>query len=496
MPRHALVPLIIACALFMETLDATVISTSLPVIAADLHQDPIALKLALTCYLLSLAVFIPVSGWMADRYGARVIFRAAIGVFTLGSILCGLSGSLAAFVAARIVQGAGGAMMVPVGRLIILRSVPKSELVSALAWLTVPALVGPLMGPPLGGFITTTFNWRWIFFINVPIGVIGLLLASRFIENLREPSIPPLDVTGAVLSAMGLSGLVFGLALLGQRLVPVEASLATVAVGIVATALYVHRARSIPNPVIDLRLLAIPTFRAGVLGASLFRMGIGATPFLLPLLLQVGFGLSALASGLITFASAAGALVMKTTAAPIIRFFGFRRILVTNALISAAFLLVITEFTAATPHAVISLVLLAGGFFRSLEFTAIHAISYADIEPSDMSRATSFASVAQQLSLSLGVAVGALVVEAMRAAKAHPVLAADDFGPAFLVTAAIAASSALVFERLPADAGAALAARATPADDPGCMEEDANLNDTSGSPAGEGAAAPVPAKVS
>ena len=214
MPRHALIPLIIACALFMETLDSTIISTSLPVIAADLRQDPIALKLALTSYLLSLAIFIPVSGWMADRYGARVIFRAAIVIFTLGSILCGLSGSLRGFVAARIVQGAGGAMMVPVGRLIILRSVPKSELVSALAWLTVPALVGPLMGPPLGGFITTTFNWRWIFFINIPIGLIGILLASRFIDNIREPDIPPLDMTGAVLSAMGLSGLVFGLSLM------------------------------------------------------------------------------------------------------------------------------------------------------------------------------------------------------------------------------------------------------------------------------------------
>ncbi len=238
MPRHALIPLIIACALFMETLDSTVISTSLPVIATDLRQDPIALKLALTSYLLSLAIFIPVSGWMADRYGARVIFRAAIGIFTLGSILCGLSGSLGGFVAARIVQGAGGAMMVPVGRLIILRSVPKSELGSALAWVTAPALVGPLMGPPLGGFITTTFNWRWIFFINVPIGLIGILLASRFIDNIREPGNPPLDVTGAVLSAMGLSGLVFGLALLGQRLAPVEASLAIIAAGAVATVLW------------------------------------------------------------------------------------------------------------------------------------------------------------------------------------------------------------------------------------------------------------------
>jgi EmrB/QacA subfamily drug resistance transporter len=460
MPRHALIPLIVACALFMEHLDATVISTSLPAIAADLHQDPIALKLALTSYLLSLAVFIPVSGWMADRFGARVIFRAAIIVFTLGSILCGLSSGLTGFVLARIVQGAGGAMMVPVGRLVVLRSVPKSELVSALAWLTVPAMVGPIMGPPLGGFITTYLNWRWIFFINVPISLMGILLVSRFIGNIREPGTPPLDVPGSVLSGIGLSGLVFGLAIMGQSLLPVTVCAAITVTGAIATGLYVRHALKAPHPVIDLRLLAIPTFRAGVVGASLFRIGIGAIPFLLPLLFQVGFGLTAFASGMLTFAAAAGALVMKTTAAPIIRRFGFRRILVANALISAAFLLANMLFTASTPHAVIIFVLLTGGFFRSLEFTAINAIAYADIEPHAMSRATSFASVAQQVSLSLGVAIGALVLEAVRALKAQPVLAADDFGPAFVVVAAITATSALLFAMLPPDAGAALSGRA------------------------------------
>jgi EmrB/QacA subfamily drug resistance transporter len=456
MPSHALIPLIVACALFMEHLDSNVISTSLPVIAADLRQDPIALKLALTSYLLSLAVFIPISGWMADRFGARVIFRAAIAVFTIGSILCGLSTGLFSFVMARIVQGAGGAMMVPVGRLIILRSTPKSELVSAIAWLTIPAMIGPLTGPLLGGFISTYFNWRWIFFINIPISVIGMALASRFIDNTREDRTPPLDVPGALLSGVGLSGLVFGLAIMGQNLLPVAASVTITAVGAIATAFYVSHALRTPHPVIDLRLLAIPTFRAGVVGASLFRIGVGALPFLMPLLLQLGFGLSAFASGLITFASAAGALVMKFTAAPIIRRFGFRWVLVVNALISSAFMLANVLFTAETPHLVIALVLLTGGFFRSLEFTAIHVIAYADIEPQAMSRATSFASVAQQLSLSLGVAIGALALEAARAMKDQPVLAAGDFGAAFIVVAAIAATSAALFAALPHDAGAEL----------------------------------------
>ncbi|MBC8049443.1 MAG: MFS transporter, partial [Chitinophagales bacterium] len=249
MPRHALIPLIVACALFMENLDGTVIATSLPAIAADLREDPISLKLALTSYLLSLAVFIPISGWMADRYGARHVFRAAIAVFMLGSIACGFSATLWEFVAARVLQGMGGAMMTPVGRLVILRSVPKSEMIGALAWLTVPALTGPLMGPPLGGFITTYFDWRWIFFINIPIALVGLALATRYIPDIREPERPPLDARGLALSAMGLSGLVFGFAVLGQNLIPLAYSIAITLAGAAAMALYVWHARRTARPV-------------------------------------------------------------------------------------------------------------------------------------------------------------------------------------------------------------------------------------------------------
>ncbi len=315
MPRY-FVTLIVAVALFMETMDSTVIATSLPAIAADLGEDPIALKLALTSYLLSLAVFIPVSGWMADRFGARTVFRAAIVVFTLGSAACGFAQGLGDFVLFRIVQGMGGAMMVPVGRLVILRSVPKAELISALAWLTVPALMGPVIGPPLGGFISTVFDWRWIFWINIPIGLLGIYLATRYIHNFREEKVPPLDVKGFFLSGIGLSGLAFGFTIIGQGLFPIEFVAGLLVVGAIGCTLYVRHALRTPAPLLDLRLLKIDTFYASVLGGFLFRIGVGATPFLLPLFFQLGFGMTPLQSGLLTFATAVGAIAMKTTAAP------------------------------------------------------------------------------------------------------------------------------------------------------------------------------------
>ena len=303
MPRY-FVTLIVAVALFMETMDSTVIATSLPAIAADLHEDPIALKLALTSYLLSLAVFIPLSGWMADRFGARTVFRAAIVVFTLGSAACGFAQGLPDFILFRIIQGMGGAMMVPVGRLVILRSVPKAELISALAWLTIPALMGPVIGPPLGGFITTVFSWRWIFWINIPVGLIGVILATRYIADIREEGLPPLDVKGFFLSGIGLAGLAFGITTIGQGLFPTGIVLALLAVGVIGIWLYVRHARVTRAPLLDLDLLKVDTFYASVVGGFLYRIGVGALPFLLPLFFQLGFGLTPLQSGLLTFASA------------------------------------------------------------------------------------------------------------------------------------------------------------------------------------------------
>ena len=460
--QRLLIPLIVACALFMENLDSTVLATSLPAIAADLHEDPITLKLALTAYLLSLAVFIPASGWAADRFGARTVFRGAIVVFTLGSVLCGFSGSLPAFVASRILQGAGGAMMVPVGRLVLLRSVPRHEIVQALAYLTMPALLGPILGPPLGGFITTYAHWRWIFWINVPIGVLGFVLASLFVPNTREEVPPRLDTVGFLLTGAGFTALMFGLTAAGRGFLPGWGVGLLVAAGVALLALYVRHAGRVPHPILDLSLLRIPTFAASVAGGFLFRVGIGALPFLLPLMLQLGFGLTPFQSGCLTFAAAAGAFLMKTTAQPILRRFGFRRVLVVNAVLSAAFLASYGAFTAATPWWVMFTALLGGGFVRSLQFTAVNAIAYADIDQPAMSRATSFVSVMQQLSLSVGVAAGAFAIEASRVGHADSVLEARDFGIAFVAVALVSAAAALVFARLPPTAAAALTARQAP----------------------------------
>ncbi|MDB5991906.1 MAG: major facilitator transporter [Herbaspirillum sp.] len=457
--RNILIPLIVACALFMEQIDSTVIATSLPVLAVDMGVDPIALKLALTSYMVSLAVFIPISGWVADRFGARTVFRSAIGVFMLGSILCGISHTLPQFVAARFFQGIGGAMMVPVGRLVILRSVEKSNLVQALAYLSMPAMLGPVLGPPLGGFITTYFHWRWIFFINIPISILGIYLATRFIENMRGEKSMPLDWVGFALSAIGCSLLMLGLATAGRHLISTETSMSCMAIGASALMMYVWHFRRTPYPLIDLRLLWVPTMGISVIGGSLFRIGVGALPFLLPLLMQLGFGLSAFHSGLLTCVSAIGVIFVKTIMVRVLKRFGFRRVLIYNALFGAGSLAIIGLFTASTPYTVMAIALLLGGCFRSVQFTSVNALAYADIAAKDLSQATSIASVAQQLSIGLGVTIGGFVLQTSMDWHGHATLVAADFWPAFLAVAVISASSILFNLRLAPDAGAELANR-------------------------------------
>ncbi|MDE2364405.1 MAG: DHA2 family efflux MFS transporter permease subunit [Hyphomicrobiales bacterium] len=453
-------PLVVATALFMENLDSTVLSTSLPAIASDLHEDPVALKLALTAYLLSLAIFIPASGWTADRFGARKVFRAAILVFAIGSILCGLSSTLPEFVAARMIQGMGGAMMTPVGRLVLLRSIPRSEIVRALAWLTVPALIGPVIGPPVGGFITTYLHWRWIFWINIPISVLGVSLATMFIPNVREEETPPLDVVGFVLVGVSMASLIFGFSAAGRGVIAGSLDAALIALGFVCLAAYVRHALRAEHPILDLRLLKLPTFRASVGGGFLFRIGIGATPFLLPLMFQMAFGLTPFQSGSLTFVSTLGAMLMKPTAGPILKHLGFRNVLVFNALLSTLFFLANCLFQASTPHIVIICVLLAGGFFRSLEFTAINAVAYAEVPDKLMSHGTSLSAVGQQLSLSVGVTLGAAALEFARSHNGSgSALTTADFTPAFLVVGLVSAASVLFFMRLSPDAGAEISGR-------------------------------------
>lgn len=453
MQKERLIPLIVACALFMENMDSTVIATSLPAIAADIGTSPLTLKLAITSYLLSLAVFIPASGWTADRFGPRNVFSIAIAVFMVGSIGCAISTSVTDFVLARILQGIGGAMMTPVGRLVLLRTIDKSALVNAMTWVTVPALIGPVVGPPLGGFITTYFSWHWIFLINIPIGLLGIFMAQRYIDPIKSENPERFDLYGLMLAGLAVAGLAFGLSVAGLNLLPWSIVIALICGGAIAMMFYLKHARHTASPVLDFTLLRYPTLRASVTGGFLFRMGVGAIPFLLPLLMQVGFGLSPFKSGLVTFASAVGAMGMKTLAARIIRTFGFRNVMVINALVSSVFLGTCALFTPSTPLLLIMIILVVGGFFRSLQFTAINTIAYAEVEPAEMSRATTLVSVNQQLAISAGVAVGAFAVEAAMTLQGSAELSAADFWPGFAVVAIISALSAYAFWCLPDDAG-------------------------------------------
>src|SRR6201998_4726874 len=457
--RQLLISLIVACAMFMQNLDSTVSVTALPTIARSLEETPLRLNVAITCYLLSLAVFIPISGWTADRFGARRVFSFAIVVFTLGSIACGMSNSLPALVGARILQGMGGALMVPVGRLVLLRTVPKSDLVRAMSLVSVPALIGPVMAPPVGGFIVTYASWRWIFFINIPVGVLGIVLVNLLVADLKETGRRPLDRSGFVLTGIGLASVAFGFENVGRGALPSLAVIGLLALGVICLTLYVRHARRVSHPIIDLALFSIPTYASASIGGFLFRMGLGALPFLLPLMLQVGFGLSALNSGLLTFASAAGAMLMKTSAVRILRSLGFRTVLVGDAVISAAFLFGYSLFRPDTPHLVIFLALLIGGFFRSLQMTSINTLSYADVPPGMLSRATSLSSMAQQLSQTAGVAIAALMLNTVLILRGGTTLVAAGFHPAFAGVALISLLSVPFFLKMSPDAGAEVSGR-------------------------------------
>ncbi len=346
-------------------------------------------------------------------------------------------------------------MMTPVGRLIMVRSIDKRHLLNAMSLVTMPALIGPICGPPLGGFITTYASWHWIFLINVPIGLLGIVLATRFIANVHVEHRDAFRLCRVrICPGLAIAGLAFGLSALGLDFLPTSVVAALLGVGAVSSVAYVFHARRTPAPILDLSLLKLPTFRASIFGGFLFRLGIGALPFLLPLLLQIGFDLTPFQSGLITFTTALGSMFMKAAVASVLNRFGYRNVLLYNALITSVFLAACATFVHGMPYAAMIAILLSGGFFRSLQFTSINTIAYAEIDPPKMSRATAMVAAAQQLSLSTGVAVGALVVEITLRLKHSTTMGASDFPPAFLVVALLAASAALIFMRLPPDAGA------------------------------------------
>jgi len=455
--HERLISLIVAAALFMQNLDGTVIATALPTMARAFGADPVHMNVAMTAYLFAVALFVPASGWMADRYGARRVFCIAIAVFTAGSAFCGLSHTLAQLVAARLVQGAGGAMMLPVGRLILLRTVPKARLVSAMAWVTMPALIGPVIGPPVGGLIVQYFHWRWIFYINLPIGLLGMIMAARFVPNVREAP-GPFDLLGLLLSGAALAAFLAVLELAGRGIIPFWAviTLAVAAAGF-GTA-YARHARGQTRPLLDFGLMRLPSFAISVIGGSLFRVGVGAVPFLLPMLMQLGFGRSASASGMITFAAAAGAVISKPGTQAVLHRYGFRRVLVVNGIASSVGLAAYAAFRPSWPIWSLYGVLLITGYLRSLQFTAFNSIAYAEVAPARMSAATTLYSALQQISLTVGIPISAGVLHLVRAGV---VPSPAEFGAAFLVVAGVSFLAGPVALLLPRDAGAEMSGRAS-----------------------------------
>jgi len=452
--RMRLMAVIVAIALFMQNLDSTVIATALPAMARSFHAEPVHMSVALTSYLISLSVFIPASGWVADHFGSRNVFRAAIVVFTIGSVLCGISSSLWFLVLSRIIQGLGGAMMLPVGRLVLLRSVSRAQMVAAMSWLTMPALLGPILGPPVGGFIVTYFSWRWVFDINVPIGIIGVIAVSAFITDTREPGRGGrLDLHGLALTGLAMAAMMAGFETLGRGIVPLDWTLISLAVGFAAAGAYALHASGQAHPVLDFSLLRIPTFASSVIAGSLFRVAVGAIPFLLPLMLQLGFGDSPMQSGLITFASAAGALMMKPVAQPLLRHFGFRTVLIVNGILASAFIMICGAFQPSWPSLLLDGLLLVGGFFRSLQFTAFNTIAYGDIPRPLMSAATTLYSTIQQLTLTLGIVIGAATLEIAAGLRHHTKALTADYATAFIVVGLISLFAAPFCARLKSDAG-------------------------------------------
>jgi EmrB/QacA subfamily drug resistance transporter len=447
------IALIVASSMFMEQLDATVLATALPTMAHDFGVSPPAMSIALTSYLLSLAIFIPASGKIADRFGARNVFCSAIAIFIVGSLLCAQAPSLSFLVAARLIQGIGGAMMIPVGRLVLMRSVARKDLVSAMSWMLVPALVGPILGPPIGGMFVTYLDWRWIFYINIPIGVIGFALAFVFIDNVKGVANGPFDLSGFILSGLSLGSLLFGFEMSSRS---GEASMAIflIAIGMLFGIAYLRHAKKHPSPIMDFSLMRVPSFGASMIAGSLTRITQGAHPFLIPLMLQLGFGMSAAAAGRITIATAVGSMAMKGLQSTLLKKLGFRNSLMIFGAIGTLGYATCAAFRPDWPISLIFVILVLCGFFMSYQFTAYNIVAYDEIDRDRMSAATSFYTTFQQLMLSLGICVAALALHGSMFVRDHADAQLSDFSTAFIVVTLISMSAMFWNVRFSKTAGA------------------------------------------
>ncbi|PBB40973.1 MFS transporter [Mesorhizobium sp. WSM3866] len=449
------VALIVAVAFFMQLLDSTIISTSLPQMGQSFGVPAVAMSIGITAYMLTMAVFVPLSAWLADRFGARNIFLVAIGLFTLASIACGYSQSLTQFVAARIVQGLGSALMTPVGRILVLRNAAKSELLAATALITWPALFAPVIGPMLGGFITTYLSWHWNFFINVPLGLAGLLLVARFVPGDRESETRPLDWPGFFLTALGLAAMLYGLERLAHPEDGMLPTVGLVAAGVAVGWFAVRHLRRVTHPLLDLSPFKVPTFAISTLSAgTIFRVAINATPFLLPLLFQVGFGMRPVDAGLLILAYFLGNLGMKAVTTPTLRLFGFRRVLVVNGVIASLAIAACGVISPQTPLALVVALMLVAGLTRSMQFTALNTLAFSDIGAPQRSSAATLSSMLQQVAMLFGVAVAAAILNLSQIVRSGAAPNLIDFRIAFFAIGLIGLVAALRFLTLPASAGA------------------------------------------
>ena len=435
-------PWIAAMAFFMQALDATILNTALPAIAQSLNRSPLAMQSAIISYTLTVAMLIPVSGWLADRFGTRRVFMLAVTLFTLGSLACALSSSLTELVIFRVLQGIGGAMMMPVARLALLRAYPRSELLPVLNFVTMPGLVGPILGPVLGGVFVTWASCHWIFLINIPIGVAGLMYARKYMPNCTTPR-RSFDMGGFFLVGLSLVLFSSGMELFGEKIVATWIALSVILAGILLFLLYIRHARRHPTPLISLGLFNTRTFSVGIAGNIASRLGTGCVPFLMPLMLQVGFGYPALIAGCMMAPTAMGSILAKSTVTQVLRWFGYRKTLVGVTVFIGLMIAQFSLQSASLPVWMLILPLFVLGMAMSTQFTSMNTITLADLTDENASSGNSVLAVTQQLSISLGVAVSAAVLRFYEGFDSANTV--EQFHYTFITMGALTVVSALVF---------------------------------------------------